>query len=72
VHNLLIPALRGAITRRHVVAVTHNPDLAIVCNADHLIAATYTDGSFRYTSTRPTVMGPAGTLRVGKIWLVAR
>lgn len=50
VRNLLIPALRSAITRRQVIAVTHNPNLAVVGDADQLIAATYTDGSFRYVS----------------------
>ena len=50
VRNLLIPALRSAIARRQVVAVTHNPNLAIVGDADQLIAATYADGSFQYTS----------------------
>jgi hypothetical protein len=50
VRNLLIPALRSAIARRQVVAVTHNPNLAIVGDADQLIAAAYVDGSFRYTS----------------------
>lgn len=50
VRHLLIPALRSAITRRQVVAVTHNPNLAIVGDADQLIAATYADGSFRYSS----------------------
>ncbi|MER7894083.1 TrlF family AAA-like ATPase [Micromonospora sp. NPDC094482] len=50
VRNLLIPALRSALARRQVVAVTHNPNLAIVGDADQLVAATYADGSFRYTS----------------------
>jgi predicted ATPase len=50
VRNLLIPALRSAIARRQVVAVTHNPNLAIVGDADQLIAATYANGSFRYTA----------------------
>jgi hypothetical protein len=50
VRHLLIPALRSAITRRQVVAVTHNPNLAIVGDADQLIAATYADGSFKYSS----------------------
>lgn len=50
VRHLLIPALRSAITRRQVVAVTHNPNLAIVGDADQLIAATYVEGSFRYSS----------------------
>lgn len=50
VRNLLIPALRSAIARRQVVAVTHNPNLAIVGDADQLIAAAYIDGSFEYTS----------------------
>jgi hypothetical protein len=30
------------------VAVTHDPNLAIVGDADQLIAATYADGSFHY------------------------
>jgi ABC-type lipoprotein export system ATPase subunit len=50
VRNLLIPALRSAIARRQVVAVTHNPNLAVVGDADQLIAATYVDGCFQYTS----------------------
>ncbi|MEU7946460.1 TrlF family AAA-like ATPase [Micromonospora taraxaci] len=50
VRQLLIPALRSAITRRQVVAVTHNPNLAIVGDADQLIAATYVNGSFQYAS----------------------
>jgi ABC-type lipoprotein export system ATPase subunit len=50
VRNLLIPALRSALARRQVVAVTHNPNLAIVGDADQLIAAAYIDGSFQYTS----------------------
>ncbi|MFE0528100.1 TrlF family AAA-like ATPase [Micromonospora parva] len=50
VRQLLIPALRSAITRRQVVAVTHNPNLAIVGDADQLIAATYLGGSFKYSS----------------------
>jgi hypothetical protein len=50
VRNLLIPALRRAIERRQVIAVTHNPNLAIVGDADQLIAASYVDGTFQYAS----------------------
>ncbi|SDY80124.1 hypothetical protein SAMN05421684_1618 [Asanoa ishikariensis] len=50
VRHLLIPALRSAIARRQVVAVTHNPNLAIVGDADQLITATFAEGSFRYSS----------------------
>jgi predicted ATPase len=53
--ELLVPAIKFARERRQVVIVTHNPNLAVVCDADQIIHAyidkangnriTYTSGS---------------------------
>jgi hypothetical protein len=37
IYNLLVPAVREAKKRRQIFLVTHNPNLAIVCDADQII-----------------------------------
>jgi hypothetical protein len=49
VRNVLVPALRDALRRRQVIAVTHNPNLAVVGDADQIIVAHHTD-RFGYES----------------------
>lgn len=49
VRNILVPALQEAVQRRQVVAVTHNPNFAVVGDADQIIVATF-DGAFTYRS----------------------
>ena len=39
VAKLLVPAIREAKQRRQIIIVTHNPILAVVCNADQVIVA---------------------------------
>lgn len=39
VTKLLVPAIRKAKARRQIILVTHNPILAVVCNADQVIGA---------------------------------
>ncbi len=39
VFNVLVPAIKEARTRRQIVIVTHNPNLAVVCDADQIIYA---------------------------------
>lgn len=39
IYNLLVPAIREAKKRRQIIIVTHNPNLAVVCDADQVIAA---------------------------------
>jgi len=39
VTKLLVPAIKKAKIRRQIIIVTHNPILAVVCNADQVIAA---------------------------------
>ncbi|MFC0530244.1 TrlF family AAA-like ATPase [Phytohabitans kaempferiae] len=50
VRELLIPALRDAIGRRQVIVVTHNPNLAVVGDADQLILAAFDGRRFGYDS----------------------
>lgn len=39
VTTLLVPAIRAARKRRQVILVTHNPNLAVYCDADQIILA---------------------------------
>jgi ABC-type lipoprotein export system ATPase subunit len=39
VHNILVPAIQLAKRRRQIIIVTHNPNLAVVADADQIIAA---------------------------------
>lgn len=49
VRNVLVPALQEAVRRRQIIAVTHNPNFAVVGDADQIVVATF-DGQFRYRS----------------------
>lgn len=59
VRNVLVPALQEAVRRRQVIAVTHNPNFAVVGDADQIIVATY-DGRFHYRS------GSLAELQIGQ------
>jgi predicted ATPase len=37
VYDILVPCLREARKKRQVIIVTHNPNLAIVCDADQIV-----------------------------------
>lgn len=50
VHELLVPAIAEARKLRQVIAVTHNPNLAVVGDADQVIVAEMTAAQFRYVS----------------------
>jgi len=39
VYEMLVPAIRKAKKRRQIIIVTHNPNLAVVCNAEQIIKA---------------------------------
>ena len=61
VHEILVPSIKLAKQRRQIIVVTHNPNLAVVADADQVIAAsidkkkmcrvTYTSGALE----NPTV-----------------
>jgi ABC-type Mn2+/Zn2+ transport system ATPase subunit len=40
VHKILVPSIQLAKQRRQIIVVTHNPNLAVVADADQIIAAT--------------------------------
>jgi predicted ATPase len=40
VYDLLVPCIKEARKKRQVVIVTHNPNLAVVCDADQVIHCT--------------------------------
>jgi len=48
VKNLLVPALKEASARRQVVVVTHNPNVAVVADADQVIMALFDGNRFSY------------------------
>ena len=50
VHELLVPAIAEARRNRQVIAVTHNPNLAVVGDADQVIVAEMTGNRFAYVS----------------------
>ena len=39
VHNILVPSIQLAKQRRQIIIVTHNPNLAVVADADQIITA---------------------------------
>lgn len=62
VYDMLVACLREARSRRQVIIVTHNPNLAVVCDADQIIHSqiekqsnrnkvTYTAGSLENPAT---------------------
>jgi len=62
VYDMLVACLREARNRRQVIVVTHNPNLAVVCDADQIIHSqmdkqnnrnkvTYTSGSIENPAT---------------------
>ncbi len=55
----LVPAIRYAKTHRQIIMVTHNPNLAVVCDADQIIHATIdkADGN-RVTYTAGAIENP--------------
>jgi predicted ATPase len=50
IKELLVPAIKQASSRRQVIAVTHNPNVAIVADADQIIVADRAGESFVYVS----------------------
>lgn len=82
VSRLLVPAIRAAKSRRQVIIVTHNPNLAVYCDADQVVLAemqrgadtriTYRSGAIEEAQTRKWLVnvlegtGPAFLKRYAK------
>jgi predicted ATPase len=50
IKDLLVPSIKEAASRRQVLVVTHNPNVAIVADADQIIVASRDSEAFCYTS----------------------
>ena len=61
IYELLVPSIRLAKQRRQVIIVTHNPNLAVVCDADQVIAAT------RASSGEPEIRYATGAIECPSI-----
>lgn len=86
--ELLVPAIKFAKARRQVIIVTHNPNLAVVCDADQVIhssiakdagkAITYVGGSIEDPTTTRLIVDvlegtkPAFDLRDAKYDVLER
>jgi ABC-type lipoprotein export system ATPase subunit len=60
VYRMLVPCIKKTKEKRQVIIVTHNPNLAVVCDADQIIYC-YMDkpGGNRITYTTGTIENPA-------------
>jgi len=59
VFNLLIPVIRSVKRRRQIIMVTHNPNIAVVCDAEQIIHASIDrQGSNRITYTSGSIEDP--------------
>jgi ABC-type lipoprotein export system ATPase subunit len=50
IKELLVPALKEAKERRQVIVVTHNPNVAVVADADQVIVADFDGSRFLYSA----------------------
>jgi ABC-type lipoprotein export system ATPase subunit len=50
IKDLLVPAIKEAAARRQVIVVTHNPNVAIVADADQIVVASRDSDEFVYQS----------------------
>lgn len=66
IYNVLVPIIKEARNKRQVIMVTHNPNLAVVCDAEQIIYAnfernegnkiSYTSGSIENPKTKAYVI----------------
>lgn len=66
VTTLLVPAMREARRRRQVIVVTHNPNLAVYCDADQVVLAELSRGPATRITYRTGAIEDVETRR----WLV--
>jgi len=60
VYRMLVPCIKKAKERRQVIIVTHNPNLAVVCDADQIIYCEMDKpGGNRITYTTGAIENPA-------------
>ena len=64
VYTLLVPYIKKAKQKRQIIVVTHNPNLAVVCNAEQIVCAQMDklNNQIRYTSG--SIENPATNKRI--------
>lgn len=64
VYKTLAPAIRQAKKRRQVIIVTHNPNLAVVCDANQIVYANFDKGGPKITYETGALEDPKISRRV--------
>lgn len=67
IYELLVPCIKEAKLRRQVVIVTHNPNLAVVCDAEQIVVAKMDTVDSRVTYVSGSVENPVINAEVVKI-----
>jgi ABC-type lipoprotein export system ATPase subunit len=62
--EVLVPCIKEVKTKRQIVIVTHNPNLAVVCDAEQVIAAAFDKAACRITYTTGAIENPAINKRI--------
>lgn len=59
IYKLLVPCIKEAKRRRQIILITHNPNLAVVCDAEQIIACSIDkQGGNRITYTSGAIENP--------------
>jgi ABC-type lipoprotein export system ATPase subunit len=59
IYKLLVPCIKQAKKRRQIILITHNPNLAVVCDAEQIIACSIDkQGGNRITYTSGAIENP--------------
>lgn len=67
IYALLVPCIRDAKRRRQIIMVTHSPNIAVVCDAEQVICASYHAEGVRLRYTSGAIEAPDVNAEVLKI-----
>jgi len=67
IYKILVRCIKTAKQRRQVIMVTHNPNLAVVCDAEQIICATCDKANKRFTYLSGSIESPEIKARVIEI-----
>lgn len=67
IFKVLVKCIKAAKQRRQVIMVTHNPNLAVVCDAEQIISATCDKATNKFTYISGGIESPAIKVRVVEI-----
>ncbi|WP_326838399.1 AAA family ATPase [Herminiimonas contaminans] len=67
IFKVLVKCIKAAKQRRQVIMVTHNPNLAVVCDAEQIICATCDKGANLFNYVSGGIESPAIKARVVEI-----